>query len=642
MNVLTIDPIVSKESLGAKAPIFDISASCLSIAAIEPPSETHADISAQLLMPPTIEESPHCTDIATTAVASSTAVLPALPVHIYPKAAFDLLKLKCPLIRSYLDTDINGAIGEALVSGLNCTLAPFEGGQEVAHRACSSASDFSQKRFDEDMAAGRASGMSQYSCAQALADGSTKCPTGGCPLPNAKIASAPTDLLIWNNCNLADVGHLVIAQSVAASEYGSNIVSVRDKLHAYHAGIYPEIDSVKLNRKILRHLGVKGKLKNALEIGKLLIIQCARPLESITPNPDYICFENGTLNVKTKSLQPHNPAHTLLNRIPHPYIANAACEQFIAFLNSVWAGDRDRHEKIQLIRQWIGYLLVADSSMQKMLILKGEGANGKSVIVDLIRELVGETNTSNAMLDRLRQAYVRATMEGKLLNESADLPKKGLTPDGELKALIAGDAIEVSPKFKPSHTIKPYVRFMVATNNMPDCKDTSDGYFRRLMILTFNRQFAEHERNPHLLGSLIPEIPGIIAWALEGLYELREQGRFSIPPSSEQAVSIYRNDIDPVRLFAEECLVASTDRSGFLPRDLFMAYRAWCRDRGFDAGNMVTFGRQLSVLGFDQRKSGNTWWLVSAKEAGQEYFRPAVIVPDNTPPLPSSELLLVA
>ncbi|MQR00984.1 DNA primase family protein [Glaciimonas soli] len=390
------------------------------------------------------------------------------------------------------------------------------------------------------------------------------------------------------------------------------------------------------------HLGLDAKPRHVAELIKMVFIQCDQSMDVIRPDPNFICFSNGTLNVATGILGPHSPAHMLLNRIPHPFSATATCGGFITFLSSVWANDTDRDQKIQLIRQWIGYLLVADSSMHKMLILKGEGANGKTVLMDLIREIIGEANTSSAMLDRLRLSYVRATMDGKLLNVSPDLPKKNITADGDLKAIVSGDAVEVALKHKQSHTIKPYVRLIVSTNNMPDCKDTSDGYFRRLMILTFNQQFAESERNPNLLQSLIPEIPGIIRWGLEGLYELRAQGRFTIPESSEQAVQIYREEISPGRLFAEECLVASTDRIGMLSKDIFMAFKIWCRERGFDAGNMITLGRELSALEFTSRKSNQSWWLVSATEAGKEYFRPASILPKIVQLLPDLGLALAA
>lgn len=557
-----------------------------------------------------------------------TATVLSHPIHIYPKAALELIRLKCPTMRSYCDKGITGSMRPALISGLNQTLSLFDGGSDAARTACSSLHNFDPARFDTDMAAGALPDVPEYSCTQIRVDGSTTCPTGGCPLPTGAIAATPADLFMWD-CDIAEVRHTVIAKSVAASQYADNIVRVRDQLCAYNDGIYTGVSEITLQRDALRHLGDNDKLKHATEIAKLMVVQCARTVDVIRPNPNVICFENGTLNVTTRRLEPHSPTHMLLNRIPHAYSADAGCEGFMAFLNSIWTGDHDRDVKTRLVRQWIGYLLVADSRMIKMLILKGEGSNGKTVLTDLIEEIIGEENISSAMLDRLREPYVRATMEGKLLNTSADLPKIGITADGDLKALIGGNAIEVSPKFKPSYTIKPYVRLMAATNNMPDCVDTSDAYFNRLMILTFNRKYTEQERNPHLLESLTPEIPGIIAWAVEGLYDLREQGHFSIPPSSEQAVKIYREEISPVKMFADECLVASPERPWLLPKDIYTAFKTWSRERGLDAGNLITLGRELSKLGFEQYKSGKTWRLVRATEAGQEYFRPPQIVPET-------------
>ncbi|MES2025270.1 MAG: phage/plasmid primase, P4 family [Pseudomonadota bacterium] len=557
------------------------------------------------------------------------------PAHIFPNEAFNILRLKCPTIRRYIGTNTAQPTGAALRSGLNRTLAPFENGQENAHQACSTLPGVEQSQFDAEMAAGREPTTPCYTCEQARVDGSTTCPTGGCSLPTGEIAEIPADLLTWD-CNTNEVGLTEIAKSIIASEFANNIVSVNDELYAYHDGIYSSVRDITLSRVVLPHLGRNVKPRHIAEIVKMIHIQCEQSIDIIRPNRDFICFSNGTLNVRTGNLEPHSPAHMLLNRIPHAYSVHAGCEGFMTFLNRVWDGDRDCVQKIQLIRQWIGYLLVSDSSMQKMLILNGQGANGKSVLMDIIRHIVGEKNTSSAMLDRLRQSYVRATMEGKLLNVSADLPKKGIVADGDLKALISGDAIEVALKHKPSRTIKAYVRLMVATNNMPDCKDTSDGYFRRLMVLTFNHQIPENERNPNLLQSLLPEIPGIIAWALQGLFELRTQDHFSIPESSLQAVQLYREEISPVRIFADQCLAPSTDRSGVVPSDLFMAFKNWCRDRGFDAGNMITLGRELSTLGFEQRKSGKILWLVKVREEAQKYFRPSQIVPGIIQLLPAS------
>ncbi|MEC5217781.1 putative DNA primase/helicase [Actimicrobium sp. GrIS 1.19] len=568
-------------------------------------------------------------------VDSGSVFASSQPVHIYPKGALQLIQSKCPTMRNYCHIGVSHTMSEALVSGLNRELASFEGGIELAHAACSNAPGFVQTQFDTDIVAAGLPNQPKYTCKQIRADGATTCPEGGCPMPTGENADAPADLLTWA-CNMNEVGLPVIAKSVVASEFGNNIVRVGDALYIYREGTFSEVSDLTLGTSAVPHLGLDFRPRHVDDIVKMMRIQSERSEVVFRPNPNFICFQNGTLNVATKALEPHSPVHKLLNQIPHPYPADEECPGFIAYLNDIWGGDIDCAEKIQLIRQWIGYLLVADSSMQKMLIFHGQGANGKSVLMDLIRQIVGEDNTASAMLDRLRQSYVRATMEGTLLNVSADLPRKSIVADGDLKALISGDAIEVALKHKPSRTIRPYVRMMVATNNMPDCKDTSDGFFRRLIILKFNRQFTEAERDPNLLTTLLLEIPGIIAWALEGLYELRTQGRFSIPESSEQAVKLYRDDISPVRIFTEECLVAAPGQSGIPSHDLFSAYRKWCQSRGFYAGNTVTLGRELSALGFSQRKSGTTWWQVTPKADAQEYFRPAQVVVQTLPPLPGS------
>lgn len=569
-------------------------------------------------------------EISLDAIASEcnaeVMIVPAQQVHIYPKSALALLRLKCPAIRNHLSNDIASSTSACLRSGLDRTLQLFEGGQETSCRL----NDRSLNRDGQDATPSAAPNAGCYRCAQARIDGSNVCPTEGCVLPNGTVAEAPIDLLTWE-CNLKGVGQATIAKSVATSEFGSDMIGSNDKLFAYEKGSYRQLSDAVILKKVLPHLGLKGNLRTATEIASTMRVAHARNVEQIIPSPNHVCFNNGTLNVLTRELEGHSPANMLLNRIEHDYVVAAQCANFVAFLQSIWAGDTDRDEKIRFMRQWMGYLLVADASKQKMVILKGEGSNGKSVLMDVVRAVIGEANTASANVDRFRMSYVRATLEGKLLNLSADLPKRGAVSDGDLKAIVSGDSIEVSPKHKPSYAIKPFARLMVATNNMPPSRDTTDGYFRRLVILNFNRKFSEAQQEPNLLASLLGELPGIVAWAVEGLYDLRNEGRFTVPSSSTLAVQTYRDEISPVSLFAEECLVHSSDgRSGFLPKDLFMAFRLWCRDRGFEAGNMVTFGRELSTLGFNQRKSGHTWWLVSTKEGGEEYFNPAVPIPADT------------
>lgn len=577
---------------------------------------------------PPLSESGHAADIVPApsmaqAVQKNAAVL---PVHIYPKAALSLQMLKCRTLRDYGDRGLAGSFSEPLRTGLNRSLALFEGGQEIAMERCRTLPDFDQAGFDETMADGGLPETPSYTCQQIRAAGASSCPAGGCPLPNGTIADAPVDLLTWE-CNIKEVGHAIIASSVAKSEFRGALIAVRDKLFIYNEGVYHEVDEDEILSKILPHLGSRSSIKLAKEIKTILRLSYARRLEAIKPSPDHICFRNGTLNVLTRQMEAHSPENMLLNRIDHDYIPTATCPRFMNFLAETFLGDADQSQKIQLNQQWFGYTLTADTRYQKMMIYKGDGANGKSLLEALLEHMLGKPNTTSASLRRLQVPHVRASLEGKLLNKAGDHSKLEGVADGDSKAIISGDGIEVSPKFKPSYQIEPYVRLMLATNHFPHNTDGSEAFFRRLLIVPFNNVVPVERRNPALLESLLMEMPGIIAWAVQGLYQLREQGQFTTPPSCHQAIQSYREQISPVRMFASECLEPSPDRSGFMARDLFMAYRAWCRDRGFDADNMISMGREMSSLGFASRKSGTTIWLVKATNFAQEYFNPSRLLP---------------
>lgn len=347
--------------------------------------------------------------VPVTAAATSA---PANVISIYPKEAFALLKLKCPLARSYGNTDADtvASMGGSLRSGLNRTYANFDGGRLAALQACGGLQDFDGAVFDSEITAGTQPSAPHYTCIQARAHGSTVCPTNGCSLPMGDLAAeAPIDLLTWD-CNIKEVGQSAIAESVVASEYGCKLIGVRDKVYVYDQGIFAEVRDDELINKIMPHLGPKRTVRQAVDISKLLRISHVRRMDGIKPDPNFICFKNGTLNVVTRQLEPHSPTHMLLNRIDHNFVPEAECPAFLEFLDTTFNGDIDSEQKIKLLQEWLGYIQIPDTSRQKMLILKGEGANGKSVLMEIAKHVVGSVNTTGAMLHRLKMPYVRAEL----------------------------------------------------------------------------------------------------------------------------------------------------------------------------------------------------------------------------------------
>jgi len=300
---------------------------------------------------------------------------------------------------------------------------------------------------------------------------------------------------------------------------------------------------------------------------------------------------------------------------------DSTCPRWLQFLEEVFVNDIDKDQKIAFVQAWFGYCLVPDSSQHKFLWLIGAGGNGKSVLLLILTALLGTANVSHAHIERLDEKYVRAELEGKLVNISSEMSADATIADGYLKAIVAGDIVEAERKYKPSFSFRPYVRLVGSTNGLPRLLDHSEGFARRAVILSFNRIFAEQEKDPALVQTLLNELSGILTWAVNGLRTLRSQGRFDIPQSSSAALAQYRKDSDPVQQFVEEVLEVVKGK-GMSPRDVYQHYQSWCKQNGFQAMNKVRFGKRLSeVIGDDKkhRSGGNDYWRVGINP-NNDYF----------------------
>jgi len=496
----------------------------------------------------------------------------------------------------------------------------FEGGRDFAHAASCHHDGYTPEETDERLAR-YLSQSGPITCAHIQSLGFEHCPSGGCVKPSGASAGAPAGLATWPAYfEHDDIPHPAVLKSFVDSNYCGGLVFANGEFHCYRAGAYDQLDeAAEIEKPLVQFLGNAATSSFVRKLTGLLAMQQAQTDIGFTPNLNHLCVNNGTLNLNTFELEDHSPVHQLRTRLDVSWDPNARCPKFLAYLDGVFQPDADKIDKIAFVQQWLGYLLVPDTQMQKMLWLVGAGANGKSVLLSIVNALVGEANISHAMLDTFDKPHIRAELDGKLVNIAGEMAADSMINDGYIKAIVAGDTIEASRKYKPSMSFKPFTRLMAATNNLPRTNDLTHGFFRRTIILTFNRKFTDTEQNPNLVKELREELPGILVWAIAGLRQLRQRGYFTIPESSNAALEQYRAEANPVKLFADECLVASpTGRAQ--AKDLLAVHREWCSQYGFNCRNVSTFGRALGELGLEQIKSNGTrYWKVALTSAGREY-----------------------
>ena len=447
-------------------------------------------------------------------------------------------------------------------------------------------------------------------CGYIRSQGSSYCPAKHNCLGPGGYVTHPVDLTQWSGIRYtAGLDPLVQAYELIYRTAGTPVVCLNGQFLLYDGGHYSPIMDAELRHALMDQTGVNIKMKGLEDIEKALATITNKRPDDFERNKHLICCTNGTFDTNTLELLPHSPDHLLRSGLPIPYDPAAQCPGFLSFLHDIFRDDSDRGERLAFLQQWFGYLLIPTARLQLMLWLVGGGANGKSVLLEIMRQLVGPENCSTVMLDRLASGAVRAELDAKKLNISSDLPRNTAINDGYMKACIAGDAIDGERKFKPPFTFRPVAKFVASMNSMPNTNDLSHGFFRRIVVLQFNRRFTQAEQDQGLVSRLLEELPGILGWAVEGLGTLRQTWQLPIPPSSQAAVAHYAAESNPVGLFAEDC-VEHSETNWIDASEVYEEFQCWCRASGFSPRSIVTFAREFAQLGFQKRKRNTRQWGV--------------------------------
>lgn len=400
-------------------------------------------------------------------------------------------------------------------------------------------------------------------------------------------------------------------REIVEALFGGLIRYVGGRPYLYREGYWPSVDeTVFVQKPLTESLAGFGKKDTPTSVNAHM--QTIRTLyaedEQRWATSHLLCLANGALDPASGILHPHSPEHHLVNKVSITYDLAATCPLWLQTLDEIFAFDADKAEKIQLLQEYIGYCLVPDTRMCKFLWMVGGGGNGKSLLLSILTALIGHNNVSNAQIERLDRPFVRAELQGKLVNISSEMSAQATVADGYLKQIVSGDMIEAERKYEKPFSFKPYARLIAATNNLPRLLDHSEGFCRRAIILRFNRQFTEQDRDINREQNLMAELPGILNWALAGLQSLYARGRFVIPASSEQEIHGYRVESDPVRQFADEFMEQSETQTT-PSAELYAEYREWSAENGYQPLASNSFATRLEGIGFTKirTRSGRFW-----------------------------------
>jgi len=246
-------------------------------------------------------------------------------------------------------------------------------------------------------------------------------------------------------------------------------------------------EHVRQQLKSINQTRREGGLK-AIPLKRSLVQNVAALIETVTykasgdfnlGDPTTIGVRNGDLVLTNDGWQLKDPVKDeyRLARLPVEYDPEATAPVFCEFMDAIFEGEEDAIEKQNLLLAMFGYVMQTRSHLEKFVFLVGNGANGKSVALNVLKSLLGAENIAAIHPSRLANAFDRAELDQKFANIVSESEHGLKLPAAELKALISGESMTVSRKHQQLFTLNPFATFFWATNHLPNPSDFSDALF---------------------------------------------------------------------------------------------------------------------------------------------------------------------
>lgn len=311
------------------------------------------------------------------------------------------------------------------------------------------------------------------------------------------------------------------------------------------------------------------------------MVELAKPELAIVPgefdgDPWLFNCANGTLDLQTGKLREHQSIDLLTKLSSVTYDEEAQAPTWDGFIHRIFDGNV---ELVGYVQRLLGHMLTGDVSEQILPVFWGQGANGKSTLLDAVVHVLGDYADSAApdlLMQRSNDEHPTelADLMGKRLVVASESERNRKLKIQLVKRLTGDENIKARFMRQDYFTFRRQFKLILVTNNKPRVDEDSEAVWRRLRLIPFNVVIPERERDSRLLEKLKGESSGILRWLIEGCLAWRREG-LGEPELVRSVTSEYRKESNPVELFFEE-YCEFHDEAWVSSRDLLDAYHQWC------------------------------------------------------------------
>ena len=416
------------------------------------------------------------------------------------------------------------------------------------------------------------------------------------------------------------------------SLFCDDFLSIHQLLYSNGAFFTPDgrmVDPMPLRCEIFEMMreyvgaNLAKKVTNVVDVLKL-----AAQVEDFPPVTDRIALANGTLYLDG-TFQEGKP-EIVRNRLPVKYDPKAAQPvHWLRFLS-----DLLYPEDIPIVQEFIGYCLIPSNKGQRMMVIKGNGGEGKSQIGVVLSRLFG-CNMKDGSIGKISEnRFARADLEHTLLCVDDDMRMEVLRQTNYVKSIVTAQGqMDLERKGKQSYQGWMFARLLAFSNgDLQSLYDRSNGFYRRQLILTTRERQPDRVDDPDIAEKMCCELEGIFLWAFEGLQRL-VANHFRFTESARSNREAVKQDANNVLLFMEAGdYIQLTPEGKVGSQELYEIYTVWCRENGFSPLKNRSFSEFLIA---NQKKysiehSNNLTNLVGRRVWGFTGIEPVLKLPLRT------------
>ena len=362
-----------------------------------------------------------------------------------------------------------------------------------------------------------------------------------------------------------------------------HIKKINGQLHCYVDGVYRsglgEIEALMIQKIPTLN---QSKRREVLAYLDILIRENTR-----ISSPNLIAFNNGVYNLENGVLSPYSPDYVITNKIPWDYNENAYESLLDATLDRLSCHDADVRANLE---ESVGYMMFRRNELGKAFVLTGDGSNGKSTWLNLLKSLIGDGNYSALDLKKLGDRFSTVMLFGKLANIGDDISSEYIADVAEFRKIVTGETIDAEQKGQAKFQFAPYAKLFFSSNSIPRMGKGKDfnAIKRRLIIIPFNAKFSKDDPDfvPYISDKLQTQasMEYLIQLGIRGLKRVLANKAFTESAVSRKELEAYEEMTNPLVGFIKDNADALVNEN---TKDVYKRYQIYC-----DENNLSSLGRK--------------------------------------------------